>query len=98
MVTSSGEMALLRVLRRATTLCVLSIALACGAAQPADSQQPSAMPQGSGGVNRPEHLQKPTLLLVSFDGFRADYLDRFTLPNFRRVMARGTRAQSMRPV
>ena len=30
-------------------------------------------------------------MLVSFDGFRADYLDRLTLPNFRRIMARGVR-------
>jgi predicted AlkP superfamily pyrophosphatase or phosphodiesterase len=99
MVWFIAEMAFARVLRRATTLCALSVVLACGAAQPADSQgQPSPVPQGSGGLNRPEHLPKPTLLLVSFDGFRADYLDRFTLPNFRRVMARGTRAQAMRPV
>ena len=60
--------------------------------------QPSPAPQGSGGINRAEHRQKPSLLLVSFDGFRADYLDRFDLPNFRRVMARGTRARGMHPV
>lgn len=38
------------------------------------------------------------MILISFDGFRADYLDRFDLPNFRRILARGTRARAMRPV
>lgn len=58
-------------------------------------------PQGrssSGGINRPEHVDKPYLVLISFDGFRADYLDRFHLPNFRRVVQRGARARAMVPV
>ena len=62
------------------------------------AQAPAPVSAGSGGINRPEHLAKPSLLLVSFDGFRADYLDRLTLPNFRRVIARGVRAQALRPV
>jgi predicted AlkP superfamily pyrophosphatase or phosphodiesterase len=76
---------------------VLTVALACGAA-PEGSARPAAALQGSGGINRAEHQQKPSLLVVSFDGFRADYLDRFDLPNFRRVMARGTRARGLHPV
>ena len=52
----------------------------------------------SGGGNRAEHLDKPYVVLVSLDGFRADYLDRFNLPSLRRVMRRGTRARSMIPV
>ena len=75
---------------------MLAVALAC-TADHVSNAQPS-VPQGSGGINRAEHRQKPSLLLVSFDGFRADYLDRFDLPNFRRVMARGARARSMHPV
>ena len=85
------------VLRSVLATCVLAVALACSADHDSNAQ-PSSTPQGSGGVNRAEHLQKPSLLLVSFDGFRADYLDRFDLPNFRRAMARGTRARSMHPV
>src|SRR5687767_6472563 len=85
-------------LRRVATLAAFSIALA-GAALPSDRQAPAPTAlQGSGGINRPDHLEKPSLVLVSFDGFRADYLDRFKLPNFRRVMALGVRAQAMRPV
>ena len=52
----------------------------------------------SGGANRADQLEKPYVVLVSLDGFRADYLDRFNLPNLRRVMQRGTRARSMIPV
>lgn len=62
------------------------------------AQAPAPVSAGSGGINRPEHVAKPSLVLVSFDGFRADYLDRLTLPNFRRVIARGVRARALRPV
>jgi predicted AlkP superfamily pyrophosphatase or phosphodiesterase len=85
------------VLRSVLAACALALTLACGTPHEG-SAQPRPVPQGSGGVNRPEHRRKPALLLVSFDGFRADYLDRFDLPNFRRVMARGTRASAMHPV
>jgi len=53
---------------------------------------------GSGGVNRPEHLDKPYVIVVSFDGFRADYMDRVETPNFRRVAERGVRADGLIPV
>jgi predicted AlkP superfamily pyrophosphatase or phosphodiesterase len=85
------------VLRSLLAACVLAGALACSGAHEGRAQ-PAAALQGSGGINRAEHQQKPSLLVVSFDGFRADYLDRFDLPNFRRVIARGTRARGMHPV
>jgi predicted AlkP superfamily pyrophosphatase or phosphodiesterase len=53
---------------------------------------------GSGGTNNAEHRDKPYLVLVSLDGFKAEYLDRLDLPNLRRVMQRGTRARGMVPV
>jgi hypothetical protein len=53
---------------------------------------------GSGGINRPDQVGKPYVILISFDGFRPDYLDRFALPNFARVLRRGTRAAGMIPV
>ena len=52
----------------------------------------------SGGINRPEHRDKPHLVLISFDGFRHDYLERFNLPNFKRMSDRGARAAAMIPV
>ncbi|MBI2683576.1 MAG: alkaline phosphatase family protein [Acidobacteriales bacterium] len=40
---------------------------------------------------------KPTLLLVSIDGFRADYLDRGITPNLSRLAKSGVRAKWMTP-
>jgi predicted AlkP superfamily pyrophosphatase or phosphodiesterase len=57
-----------------------------------------AQQAGSGGTNRPEHLDKPYVVLVSLDGFKAEYLDRLKLPNLQRMMQRGTRAKAMVPV
>lgn len=89
-------------------LSVLSIALAlvlagC-AAPPARPTLPAAStpgittPTGSGGTNRPEHRGKPHVVLVSFDGFRADYVEKYAPPNFQRTIARGARAQALVPV
>ncbi|MBX7136131.1 MAG: ectonucleotide pyrophosphatase/phosphodiesterase [Fimbriimonadaceae bacterium] len=49
-------------------------------------------------MNQPRQQQKPYVVLVSFDGLRADFLDRFEAPNFHRVMRQGTRAKSLIPV
>jgi predicted AlkP superfamily pyrophosphatase or phosphodiesterase len=40
--------------------------------------------------NRPE--ARATVVLVSLDGFRYDYLDRYPSPNLHRIIARGVRA------
>jgi predicted AlkP superfamily pyrophosphatase or phosphodiesterase len=53
------------------------------------------LPEGSGGINREEHRGKPHVLLVSLDGFKPEFLDRFDLPNLRRIAERGTRARYM---
>ena len=58
----------------------------------------SASQSSTGGINAPEQREKPYVVLVSLDGFRADYLDRFRLPNLARVMKRGARAKWMNPV
>src|SRR4051794_32977007 len=93
-----------RACRRTAVLALFRLAVACTAILSPDlhgqagAQTPAAASRGSGGINRPEHLEKASLILVSFDGFRADYLDRYNLPNFRRAIARGARAQAMRPV
>lgn len=56
---------------------------------------PPDLPAGSAGSNRSEHHGKPHVLLVSLDGLKPAYLDRFDLPNLRRIAERGTRARSM---
>ena len=56
-----------------------------------------AFPEGSGGVNAPAYRAAPIVVLISFDGFRHDYLDRYPTPNFDRVAAAGVRAGSLIP-
>ena len=51
----------------------------------------------SGSVNARQWQQGDHLVLISFDGFRWDYLDRFDLPNFARIEAEGVRAEGMIP-
>jgi predicted AlkP superfamily pyrophosphatase or phosphodiesterase len=86
---------------RVALVFVLAIAIAaCGGVRPATSpgDRPTPPSAPTGGINRLDQRDKPYLILVSFDGFRADYLDRFALPNFQRVMQRGARARGMVPV
>lgn len=54
--------------------------------------------QGTGGVNAPSQREKPYVILVSFDGFKPEYLQRIDLPNFQRVMRSGVRSAGMIPV
>ena len=42
--------------------------------------------------------RKPLLLLVSIDGFRADYLERGFTPNLKRLALSGTHAERLTPV
>lgn len=37
----------------------------------------------------------PPLLLVSFDGFRADYLQRFPMPNLKRLYSQGVLVEQL---
>jgi len=53
---------------------------------------------GSGGVNQPEHLNAPYVVLVSLDGFRYDYMDIFETPNLHRISAAGVRSQGLIPI
>ncbi|MEE8335057.1 MAG: ectonucleotide pyrophosphatase/phosphodiesterase, partial [Candidatus Neomarinimicrobiota bacterium] len=41
---------------------------------------------------------KPYVLLISFDGFRADYLEWYFTPNFDRLASKGVKAQGLKPV
>jgi predicted AlkP superfamily pyrophosphatase or phosphodiesterase len=87
---------------RVTLAFALAIAISgCGgsvrpATSPGDRTPPASA--STGGINRPDHRDKPYVILVSFDGFRPDYLDRFALPNFQLIVKRGARARGMVPV
>ena len=85
---------------RAALLALSLLAVACAGNSLPGTTPPSASTvsaRGSGGTNDPRHAKAPHVVLISFDGFKPEYLDRFDLPNFRRAMAGGTRA-AMTPV
>ena len=52
----------------------------------------------AGGRNEPQHLGKPYVVVVSFDGFRHDYMEMFDTPNFDRMAAEGVRSEGLIPV
>ena len=45
----------------------------------------------------PAQPRAPILVLVSFDGWRWDYLDRFNVPHLKALAARGVRSQALIP-
>lgn len=65
-------------------ILILVIGGCSGAVVRRPPQSPAAVPPGATHV-----------VLVSFDGLRADYLDRFNPPNFARVARAGTRADAL---
>ena len=52
---------------------------------------------GSGGVNAPEQVDKPYLILISIDGFGADARARADTPALDSLAARGVTAAAMQP-
>lgn len=57
-----------------------------------------ATTQGTGGINATQQLDKPYLILVSLDGFRWDYMDRYPTPNLNHIAKAGSRAERLLPV
>ncbi len=53
---------------------------------------------GSSAPNSPETLKKPYVVLVSMDGFRYDYVEKYKLPNLKRIATEGVSAEAMIPV
>jgi predicted AlkP superfamily pyrophosphatase or phosphodiesterase len=64
-------------------LAVLAVTVACVFAA-----RPPAAAQGSGG---------DTLILISLDGFRWDYLEKASSPELHALAARGVRARALIP-
>ena len=86
-------------MRYLAVLCSCIVAYGCGhTVSPLDDAVPTTISRGSGGLNSEVQLAKPYVILISFDGFRADYLDKYNAPNFSRVAKAGVRAQRMIPV
>ena len=79
-------------------ICVLALVIAATnlgtLAQPRPRPQKPARIQTS-GWNAPQQRSKPYVILISFDGFRADYPDLFEAPNLRRMANNGVRADGL---
>jgi len=54
--------------------------------------------QSSGGINTPAQMAKPYVVMISFDGFKPEYLQRIDLPAFARVAKNGVQSVGMIPV
>lgn len=76
-----------------TTLPLLAILVLASACRSGTESAP--LPEG---VNDVGHQDAPYVVMISFDGFRWDYQDRFATPNFDRVADAGVRAERMIPV
>jgi predicted AlkP superfamily pyrophosphatase or phosphodiesterase len=78
-------------MRRLGSLLALStLALSAGCGSPAVTE--------GGRVNAPEWHDAPYVVLLSLDGFRYDYLDRYPSPALLSLAAEGARADRMIPV
>jgi predicted AlkP superfamily pyrophosphatase or phosphodiesterase len=70
------------------SLLLLLLAAACGSPPVAEE----------GRTNAPQWLDAPYVVLLSMDGFRYDYLDRYPTAALTRLAAEGVRADRMIPV
>ena len=48
--------------------------------------------------NAPKHMDRPYVLLISIDGYRHDYTNRFNPPNLKKFIKKGIRTQGLIPV
>ena len=84
-------------------ICILLVAWlgGCGDAEQrataGGSLQPGAGAAGTGGRNSEWGERQPYLVLVSIDGFRHDYLDRYPAPALKSLAASGVKAEALLP-
>ena len=91
----------MRMRNAVTALGVAALVGACGGAWTAPHPHLAETihtPDGSGGINHPSVVNRPYVVLVSFDGVRPDYLDRFDTPHFDRLARTGVVSDSLIPV
>lgn len=81
--------------RRITCCSIVLLSLVClgGRAQEAATQQHTT----TGVVNSAAQQAKPYVILISIDGFRYDYAEKYKARNLLQLGRRGVRARSMTP-
>ena len=82
-------------LRTVLATAVIVSAFGCGGGGTVPSEMEGQNP--SGGVNAAQWLDTDPVILISFDGFRWDYVDRYQPPAFLEVARRGVRTTGSMP-
>lgn len=81
-----------------TRIPILLTLLLCSSAQATDHEGGRNFPMGTGGMNAPYQQDKPYVVMISIDGFRWDYLDKFPAPAMNRLADAGVQAERLLPV
>ena len=79
------------------TLRILSLVLILSVGNVARSQQLAIQPEDAVKVNAEDQIDKPYVILISLDGYRFDYTERFQPPNLKRFIENGVEATSLIP-
>ena len=87
-------MAQMTQMKRIFTAVLVAIACVLAACRPAPPPPPFDQAQGRQAVLPAE---RAIVILVSIDGFRWDYLDRYQAPNLARLAAQGVRSEGLIP-
>lgn len=86
----------------AFALALTLVAQGCRAQTAPPAGEPAValrgMMRATGGINAPAQRSKPYVVLVSIDGYRHDYPERFPSPTLARLMGEGVRAERLVPV
>ncbi|MEX0708902.1 MAG: ectonucleotide pyrophosphatase/phosphodiesterase [Woeseia sp.] len=84
-----------RILNLLALTFVLASSISCnGTSSTATGQHTT----GTGGINSESRYDKAYIVLISIDGFGWDYTERFEIPALDRLIERGVRAESLKPV
>lgn len=85
-------------LKRSGCALILLALMVTAAGQALKTRQKTEQQVMPGRVNSPAQYDKPYVILVSADGFRYDYIDKYNCTNLQRLSSGGVRAESMLPV
>lgn len=85
-------------LKKYGSVLVLCFFILTAAGQGMKTRQKTEQQVMPGRVNSPAQYNKPYVILVSADGFRYDYIDKYNCSNLKRLSSGGVRAESMLPV
>ena len=72
--------------------------LSCSTHTPKTTTTPTITPAAPLAVNDPATLTKPTVLLISIDGYRSDYTKKFSPPELSKIAKEGAVSAGMIPV